>query len=181
MSQERSQVEKLEKEEDLKKDDREEEMSLEEGSKAGREMKGYVKTWLTEKGFGFIEVKGSLVFCHKGKILGRDDLKRGEEVWLKVEPNPKKGKGYWQASSVLDEAKWKEREAKRKEEEAIWGLNDPSDSSLPPQLMSDIGEMQTEDDATGGRGHTAQEGIRQARAVPGQDHRRALTPGRVKS
>ena len=55
---------------------------------------GVVKKWLSEKGFGFLEIDGSpgsAIFCHWRAIQldGFKELREGERVQFSVEETPK--------------------------------------------------------------------------------------------
>jgi CspA family cold shock protein len=55
------------------------------------ELRGVVKKWLYEHGFGFIETKGSSkhVFCHSRDIRNCYDLDRGDVVEFEIEKTDK--------------------------------------------------------------------------------------------
>jgi len=47
-------------------------------------VKGRVDRWLGDRGFGFLKVKGKVVFCHSGRVVVKEWLQVGDVVWVKV-------------------------------------------------------------------------------------------------
>ena len=92
----------------MKEDDDEkvEELSLEDGVRCGAMMKGVVTGWLEEKGYGFLKVKGEVVFVPKAGVKGSTGVKWGARVWVKVVEDEKRGKGWWRAEELWGEKEW---------------------------------------------------------------------------
>ena len=96
-----------------------EELSFEEGVQGKVMMRGLVRKWFVDKGFGFVEVKGHSVFCHADRVVGQDWLRVGQGAWVKVMEDKARGGGSWKAVEAWDLVRWEEDQARRKAEEAV--------------------------------------------------------------
>ena len=57
-------------------------------------MLGTVKTWIDQRGFGFIapEAGGPDVFVHVSALVGMTELLEGQKITYEEEPDPRSGK-----------------------------------------------------------------------------------------
>ena len=77
-------------------------------------MKGLVKKWFVDKGYGFIDIQGHTVFCHADRVEGQGWLKIGEGVRVKVVEDKGREEESWKAAEVMDETRWKRKKQKRR-------------------------------------------------------------------
>ena len=90
---EKVKVKKMEKEQEKEDEEKVEELSFKEGVQGKVVMRGMVRKWFVDKGFGFVEVKGYSVFCHADRVVGQDWLRVGQEAWVKVMEDKARGEG----------------------------------------------------------------------------------------
>ena len=57
-------------------------------------MLGTVKTWIDQRGFGFIapEAGGPDVFVHVSALVGMTELREGQQITYEEEADPRSGK-----------------------------------------------------------------------------------------
>ena len=122
-------IQKLEGEEQEEDEDKEEkeedgkegmdQLTFEEGIQGKLMMKGLVKKWFVDKGYGFLDIKGFSVFCHADKVVGQDWLRVGGSVWVKVMEDLARGKGSWKAVEAWDPIRWRQELARREAQRAV--------------------------------------------------------------
>ena len=115
----RLRTQKLETEEAQKESDLYITLSLDEAASSRTMVEGVVDKWFVDKGFGFIKVRDQTVFCHASAVVGRDCLKNGSKVWIRVVLDEARSEDSWKAKEAWPEEEWKKEKMKRMAKEAV--------------------------------------------------------------